>query len=110
MTGDRSNCPAPEPSGRTAQKDCGCGAVDARLGDSRSRPMISESTRIRVMHAFIGCSSREFAKKLGISSTTLTDWERGRSIPGLRGGKALARLMKRAGLELTPEGYPVPKK
>ena len=76
----------------------------------RSNNRIPESTRIRLIHAYLGIPSREFAKKLGISSTTLTDWERGRSIPGLRGGKALARLMKRAGLELTPDGYPVPKK
>ena len=71
--------------------------------------MVTDAQRIRVIRAYMGLESQVFADKLGVSRVTLTAWEAGRSVPGLRGGAALAKVMKKAKLVLRPDGYPVPK-
>lgn len=70
--------------------------------------MTPESTRIRVIRAYLGMTSAAFAARLGISAGTLTAWERGRSAP--RGSKrdTLAALCQESGLALLPSGFPAP--
>ncbi len=71
--------------------------------------MISESQRVRTIRAIMGPSSTAFAAKLGVSPNTLTNWEKSKTVPGIRGCKALARVMKKAKLVLGPGGMPVAK-
>jgi DNA-binding XRE family transcriptional regulator len=71
--------------------------------------MIDEATRVRTIHAFTGLNSTAFAAKLGVSPNTLTNWEKAKTVPGIRGCKALAKVMKKAKLVLLPSGMPVPK-
>lgn len=70
--------------------------------------MISHATRIRIIRAYTGLGSQEFADNLGASRTSLTAWEAGRTVPSLPNCKALAKVMKKAGLVLRKDGYPVP--
>lgn len=70
--------------------------------------MTTDAQRIRVIRAYTGYGAGEFAAKVGVSRQSLTDWERGRSTPGLRACKALAKIIRDAGLELRKDGYPVP--
>lgn len=70
--------------------------------------MTDEATRIRIIRAYTGEQAGDFAARLGVSRQSLTEWEAGRSVPGLRAGKALAKVLKDAKLILLPSGYPVP--
>ena len=70
--------------------------------------MNPESTRIRVIRAYLGMTSAAFAARLGISPSTLWTWERGRSAPQGRKRDTLAALCQESGLALLPSGFPVP--
>ena len=71
--------------------------------------MVDDATRVRAIRAILGLSSHDFAAKLGVSSTTLTNWSKGRSIPNAKGRKALAKVMNRGKIILLENGMPVPK-
>jgi DNA-binding transcriptional regulator YiaG len=70
--------------------------------------MVTDSRRIRLIRAYLGDSSAEFAKRCGVSTVTITNWEKGRKKPGLIAGTTLAKIIKQAKLILLPSGYPVP--
>jgi DNA-binding transcriptional regulator YiaG len=68
---------------------------------------INDSTRIRVIRALIGMSSKDFAERIGVSSWTMTAYERGRSAPQGKKRDELAKLCQEHGLAFLPSGMPV---
>lgn len=69
---------------------------------------ITDATRIRVIRALIGMSSKDFAERLGICAGTLTAWERSRSAPQGPKRQALAELCQEHGIAFSPSGMPFP--
>ena len=70
--------------------------------------MISESARVRIIRALLGINSKTFAAKLGVDAQTVSNWERGKSVPAGRGREALGELCGKAGITFTATGLPVP--
>ena len=70
--------------------------------------MIDEATRIRVIRALIGNSCREFAAALGASPNSITNWEKGRTVPKKLTRKRMARLCHQHNFCFLPSGMPVP--
>jgi transcriptional regulator with XRE-family HTH domain len=71
-------------------------------------PMIDESARVRIIRALLGIDAKVFAAKLGVTPSTVSNWENGRRVPAGRGRKALGELCESAGITFTPNGFPVP--
>jgi DNA-binding XRE family transcriptional regulator len=70
--------------------------------------ILDEATRIRVVRALIGMSSKQFATRLGICAGTCTAWEKGRSTPQGTKRHALAELCQEHGIAFSPSGMPFP--
>lgn len=69
---------------------------------------IDDAVRIRVIRAVTGMDSKTFAARVGISPTSMTAWERGRTSPQGASKKALAELCHEYGIGFTPSGFPFP--
>jgi DNA-binding transcriptional regulator YiaG len=69
---------------------------------------ITEATRIRVIRALLGVSSRELAARIGITPNSLTSWEHGKSTPQREKRKALAAICQENGIAFLVSGCPVP--
>jgi transcriptional regulator with XRE-family HTH domain len=70
--------------------------------------IVSSSTQIRVIRAFLGMDCKSFAARLGISTASLTNWERSRTTPAPQKSEMLAELCAQNGIGLLPSGMPVP--
>lgn len=70
--------------------------------------MIDEATRIRVIRALIGMNSREFAAALKVTANSITNWEKGRTVPTKLTRRRLARLCQQHNVCFLPSGTPVP--
>ena len=70
--------------------------------------MVDEATRIRVIRSLTGLSNGEFAKVVGVNRASVTNWERGYSVPQRDSRKALAQLCSENGIEFREDGMPVP--
>jgi transcriptional regulator with XRE-family HTH domain len=80
-----------------------------RTGNSEETAMtIDSSAQIRVIRAFLGMSSRDFAARLGVSTATLTAYEHGRTAPQGSRRQVLAELCRERDIGLLPSGMPVP--
>lgn len=69
---------------------------------------IDDAVRIRVIRAITGMDSKTFAAHVGISPTSMTSWEKGRSSPQGASKIALAKLCQENGIGFTPSGFPFP--
>jgi DNA-binding XRE family transcriptional regulator len=70
--------------------------------------MIDDACRIRVIRAILGLNSRSFAARVGISPTTMTAWEQGRSTPQSAKRQELAKICHQERIAFLPSGFPVP--
>lgn len=69
---------------------------------------IDDATRVRVVRALLGMSSKEFAQKIGISQGCITSWEHGRTAPQGPHRHELAKLCHERKIGMLPSGMPVP--
>ena len=69
---------------------------------------ISDGTRIRVIRAMLGHTSKQFCTIIGVTAGTLTAWEKGRAEPQRETRKVLAKLCQDNGLCFLPSGFPIP--
>lgn len=69
---------------------------------------LDDATRIRVIRALLGMSSRDFAARVGICGATLTGWERSRATPTPSKRQELAELCHEKGIAFSPSGMPFP--
>jgi DNA-binding XRE family transcriptional regulator len=69
---------------------------------------IDEATRIRVVRAMLGLTSKQFASKVGVGPSAVTAWEKGRATPQREKRKELAKICQDAGIAFLPSGCPVP--
>ena len=69
---------------------------------------IDDSVRVRVIRALIGITSKEFARRVGVSPLTVTSWERNHFQPSATNRQALNKLCHEYGIAFMPSGYPVP--
>jgi len=71
--------------------------------------VIEEQVRIRVIRAIIGWDMKKLSARLDVNPNTITDWERGRSVPNSSNRKVLAEVCQEHGIGFRPDGYPVPE-
>lgn len=69
---------------------------------------VDDATRIRVIRALVGMTSRDFAAKMGVSCASVTSWEKGRCTPQREKRMELATFCQKAGIAFMPSGCPVP--
>ena len=69
--------------------------------------MINDATRIRVIRALIGISSKELAARLEVTQGVITGWEKGRSSPRQKSRSRLEQLCEEHNIMFLPNGYPV---
>lgn len=70
--------------------------------------IIPDSTRIRLIRALLGMSSKDFADRLGVCVASITNWERGRTAPGPVQRQELYKLCHENKLAFSPSGMPFP--
>lgn len=70
--------------------------------------LVQESTRIRIIRAFLGMESKAFAARIGVCPASLTNYEKGRSTPTEKTREQLQILCHKHGIGFLPNGYPVP--
>ena len=69
---------------------------------------VDDATRIRVIRALVGMTSRAFAAELDVACQSITSWEHGRCTPTREKRKRLAEFCRKAGIGFMPSGCPVP--
>jgi len=69
--------------------------------------MTDEATRIRVIRAIIGWDMKKMASTMAVNPNTITNWERGRSVPNSSNRKVLADICYEYKIHIRPDGYPV---
>lgn len=69
--------------------------------------MVSESLQMRVIRAITGWDMKKVAQKLDVNPNTVTNWERGRSVPNSTNRKAIAEICHQHNISIRPDGYPV---
>jgi DNA-binding transcriptional regulator YiaG len=70
--------------------------------------VIDEATRIRVVRALLGITSKELASRLEVTQGVITAWEKGRSTPRRMNRATLAQMCQKANIMFLPSGMPVP--
>jgi transcriptional regulator with XRE-family HTH domain len=70
--------------------------------------MVSDATRIRVLRALIGATSKEFAARVGVTPGVITSWEKGRATPQRDSRRELSKICQEENIMLMPSGMPVP--
>lgn len=71
--------------------------------------VIDESTRMRVIRAIIGWDMKKMSQRMDVNPNTVTNWERGRSVPNGSNRKVLAEICAEHNIGIRPDGYPVPE-
>jgi DNA-binding transcriptional regulator YiaG len=69
--------------------------------------VIEEQVRIRVIRAIIGWDMKKIAARLDVNPNTVTNWERGRSVPNSSNRRVLAEICHENGIGFRADGYPV---
>ena len=69
--------------------------------------MVQDSTRIRVIMALLGVTSKDFAVRVGVSQGVVTGWSKGRYAPQRKSREALAAICQAEGIAFLPSGMPV---
>ena len=69
--------------------------------------MVSDATRIRVIMALMGVTSKDLAIRVGVSQGVVTGWSKGRCAPQRKSRAALAEICQQEGICFLPSGMPV---
>ena len=70
--------------------------------------MVDDSVRIRVIMALLGVTSKDFAKRVGVSQGVITGWAKGRYAPRSKSRAALQKICEEEKIMFLPSGMPVP--
>lgn len=69
--------------------------------------MIDDSTRVRVIMALLGITSKELAERIGVTQNAVTGWSKGRFSPRQRSRTALAEICYQERILFLPSGMPI---
>lgn len=70
--------------------------------------MLDEATRIRVIMALLGITSKALAERVGVTQGVVTGWSKGRFAPQRRNRATLAQICQEENIMFLPSGMPVP--
>jgi ribosome-binding protein aMBF1 (putative translation factor) len=70
--------------------------------------VITDAVRIRVIRALLGISSKDLARRVGVTQGVVTGWEKGRYCPQRKNRAALAQICEDAKIMFMPNGMPCP--
>ena len=70
--------------------------------------MVNDATRIRVIMALLGVTSKAFAERVGVTQGVVTGWAKGRFSPRQKSRIRLAEICQEEKIAFLPSGMPVP--
>lgn len=69
--------------------------------------MVDDSTRIRVIMALMGITSKTLAARVGVTQGVITCWRKGRFAPQKKNRAILAEICQQEGIAFFPSGMPI---
>lgn len=70
--------------------------------------VIDSAAQIRIVRAMFGMTAIEFARKLGVSSASVANWESGRNLPQRAQRERFHALCRESGVAFLASGMPIP--